>query len=509
MTYSISTQQMRAALKSFCNDADTGALVACAKQMRESSGDEKYYALLFMKMVEHANPDSQSELGDCYYQGIGVHKDIDKAVALFQSAANRGSARANYDMGWYHFDRKEYMQAIDYLKKCIEPESGLDDEIVGRSHRCIANAYAYTPNADMRQAVYHWAIAADKYRDSFATKKLGIWYSEVGTDHVDAAKAKQYLSLAAELGDFEAADRLADFYMHGEDALGINRNDEMAEQILLPFAEGNNENCQFSLGSLYFRKKKYDLSKKHYEKAWSIRKSPGLASLLGYVYYMLNEYANARELLEYADSEGDFAFSDFLGRMYKDGVGGKADLYKAQTYYENAYQNGKLNNIFTFLEYTELLLSGGKDYAAYVAADKGQAEHNDVAFVFIKAKLVLEGKVSNMISLEEAVELMEACIHHDYKKTEAHMLLGQYYHRSAKEFRKAENHFLNAYSLGEAEAACCLGWLYETGGGSITADPNKAYEWFVKAAAAGSNTGRTEAACFKKGLFGGYRRIKN
>lgn len=68
---------------------------------------------------------------------------------------------------------------------------------------------------------------------------------------------------------------------------------------------------------------------------------------------------------------------------------------------------------------------------------------------------------------------------------------------------------MDAFEIGEPDAAFFLGKLYESGGGTINADVNKAFEWYSKAAEAGSVIAQEEVSCFKKGLFGGYRRIRS
>ena len=116
-------------------------------------------------------------------------------------------------------------------------------------------------------------------------------------------------------------------------------------------------------------------------------------------------------------------------------------------------------------------------------------------------------KVKNRISREEAAELMELCIKYNTETATAHFLLGNYNY-SIQNYRIAENHYSISFNLGYCNAAIGLARLYEYGGGSITPNPELAYKWYVEAANKGSDLGRAEAACFKKGLLGGYRRVR-
>ncbi len=504
--------RLNAAICDYSNNADISKLIAIAKDLNNTEGESHYTALLLMKMLESADPDVQSLLGDCYYQGTDVHKDLDKAVSMFHSAANQGSERADYDLAWYYYDIKDYMRAIEHFKKCIAPESGLDDANVGRSHRCMANAYANMPNADMQQAVKHWKIASDKYHDSFASKKLGMWYSESGTDHCDANMCQHYLSIAIEKGDTEAAHRLAQLYIFGDEYLGIKADGYSAKQILQSFSDGQDVDLLVDLALLYRGgegiPKNYDLSKMYFEKAWNIFPSPWLASQLGYVYFLLNDYANARNKLEYADNGGVYYFSDFLGRMYREALGGPADFYRAKKYYEHAYRNDSMSNFFTFSEYADLLVEIGDYQEAYAVSAKGVDIHNDIHFYFIMAKLVLTYQIRNQMEYAEAIDILDECIRRDFHTQEANWILAEYCNHTHR-YQRAIRHYVAAFESGNADAAVEIGRIYEKGDGSVGLDPNVAYDWYMKAANAGSATGQAQVECFTKGFLGKVKRIRN
>lgn len=504
--------QLAIAIKNYSNNAETGEIITSVKRLHADGKEQQYTALFLMKMLEDTDPDMQSLLGDCYYQGTGVHKDLDKSVSLFLSAAHRGSRRADYDLAWYYFDTKNYMRAIEHFNRCVAADSGLSDDVIGRSHRCMANAYANMPNADMQQAVSHWTIASEKYHDSFASRKLALWYFEKDTDHFNAENCLYYFRKAADQEDSYAAHRLAQFYIWGEDSIGVSKDGAEAERILLQYKDSGDADVLRDLGLLYRKgegvRQDYYFARKYLEASWNLDNSSITAADLGYVCYLLSDYVAAEKMLRIADGMGTTFFSDFLGRIYKDGLIGSPDLSLASRYYGNAYRAGNLNNVFTCDEYADVLIADGDYERAYDVADQGEKEFNDICFVYIKADLVMSGKVRNRMSLDRAAEMMEICIQYDEHKAEAHMALAEYYVQ-CREFRKAESNYLDAVKEGVADAALCLGKLYEKGGGSITADANKAFEWYSKAAEMGSNLGKLETGCFKKGLFGGYKRIRN
>ena len=121
---------------------------------------------------------------------------------------------------------------------------------------------------------------------------------------------------------------------------------------------------------------------------------------------------------------------------------------------------------------------------------------------------MLKGMVIDKASLSEAAEMMEACIRYETNVKEAHSMLADYY-LLFKEYRKAERHLLDLVEMGDANAALHLGRLYEAGGGSIISSVEKAYSWYEKSASMGNEEGQKELDCFKKGVFGGIRRIRS
>lgn len=506
---------MNNAYKDFSTHYISAGLINSVASLRANGGQDLYTALLIMKMFGSSNPELQSELGDCYYHGDGLSINHDKALDMFKEAAQKGSICAQYGLGWHYYVYGEYLRAVENFAVCISHETELDERKLSLCYACLGDAYSKMSEPKISTAIENLAIAADKYHNGFACRRLGQIYGQSGTHHFDPAKAIRYFELGASYGDSTSAHKLGINYILGDEDLQIEPNGRKAEFVLLPFAGAEEFDILRDLGLLYQRgdpnngvSKDHSKSKAYYERAWALEQNPFLAANLGYVYFCLGEYRSAEKMLKIADSAGYSDYSDFLGRMYGKGLLGAKDLSKAAYYYGRAYDAGELNNVFTCAEFAELLEEIGDYQKAYDVADKGEEEFNDIWFVYIKADLVFKGKVTNKISLEKAAEMMELCIRYDTHVEDAHMTLGKYY-LSVGEYRKSEKQYMDAFAMGVAEAAVCLGRLYERGGGTISVDINKAYEYYMKAASAGSALGKEEASCFKKGMFGGYKRIRS
>lgn len=504
-----------AACKEFSVHNSGAELIRLIPALRGSGSQGSHTALLIMKIFESINPELQSELGDCYHEGNCVTKDSPKALALFCEAARRGSARSQYDLGWYYYKRNEYLRAVEFFELCISRKDELQEKDMGAIYACLGDAYTRLSEPKISSAIEMLTIAADKYHEGYACRRLGDLYAQTGTNHFSAEKAIKNYEQGASYGDTTSTHLLAISYILGNEELGIEVDLQKAERLLLPLAGKSDYHILRDLGLLYQEGEAdgpvpMDLqkSKQYYERALELRKSPLLASDLGYVYYRLSEYKKAEEMLAYADAEDYRDKSDFLGRMYKDGLLGSKDLNKAAYYYGRAYEKDALNNLFTFAEYAELLECIGSYAWAYDVAAAGETRFNDICFVFIQASLVLNGHLGDRMPLHQAAERMELCVSYKTNLPEAHMALGRYY-LYIGEYRKAEKNYMDAFSLGVPEAAVLLGRLYEKGGGTIPASPSRAYEWYLRAANAGSEIGKAEADCFRKGMFGGIKRYRN
>lgn len=64
--------------------------------------------------------DAQCDLGDRYYRALGVKKNEEKAVELWISAADKGSAAANYNLGRISESKNLFQEAMHYYRLAVE-----------------------------------------------------------------------------------------------------------------------------------------------------------------------------------------------------------------------------------------------------------------------------------------------------------------------------------------------------------------------------------------------------
>ncbi len=503
--YSVPQNQLNAAIKKYALSADAKELVAAAKRLYDEKDECRYTALLLMKMFEEADPDLCSLFGDCYYQGNGVEKNTAKAESFFRRAAQQGSMRADYDVAWLYYDQGNYKQAIDYFLRCKNNIEHFTSSQRSKIYHCLGYAYSNLADPDYRKAVEYYSEAAEKYENILSYRQLGVLCIQ-DEHNRDIAKALRYFDFAAQKGDLYSVHEMVYAFLYGIPDI-VEKDLAKAEQYLSPHEDCSYRDILIDFGVLNKKRENWKKSAHYFQRAWDLGESAVCAGDLGYAYFRLHDYPNAERYLRYADERGDYAYSDFLGRIYADGKVGYRNKTLAIQCYGRAYSNNQLNNVYTYTEYIELLIEDGQYEKAYEVADSGEQQYNDIEFVYQKAKLVLQGKVRK-ISKDEAAEMMEDVVEYDGYEDQAHYELGRYYHANRR-YMRAIKHLSASFESGDVEAAVILGRIYEKGDGSISADTTKAYEWYVKAANAGSSTGKAEMACFRSGLFGGYKRVRH
>lgn len=125
-------------------------LANCYKKLNNSSYNEEV-AKLYMQSAELGYAPAQKALGDCYYYGVGVEENIEKAanwyklstehdyavaqynlaycykyhneelyLELFKRAAEQGNADSLYELGKYYENNEKYSCAKEYYERASD-----------------------------------------------------------------------------------------------------------------------------------------------------------------------------------------------------------------------------------------------------------------------------------------------------------------------------------------------------------------------------------------------------
>ena len=166
--------------------------------------------LLIEKASENGNINATKMLGDMYFKGIDVQKDIKKAIKYYSISSDKGNLKSTYNLGIIYLNgdvsfKRDISKAISFLERCVN------------SSRALYN--------------------------------LGVIY-ENGVDEVyrNLKKAKKYYSQSAFLGNKLAENNLANFYKNG-----IEGKKSIKKAITLYERSGSkgNDKAHYNLGMLY------------------------------------------------------------------------------------------------------------------------------------------------------------------------------------------------------------------------------------------------------------------
>lgn len=498
--------------------------------------DEVYATYLLAKMLESHTVDAKIIQGEGYLSGNVLVSSPEKACSLFEDAAKAGSTRGLYDIGVYYYFDKEFARAIEYLERCLKA-GDLDDSKLGLCYGALGDSYSRLPAPQHHKAIENLNVAVTKYHIPYAASRLGEIYMEQSSPN-ERRKGLAYLEEAAKNGDADAASSLAKLYIYGDEELGITPNRIKAEQLLMPHADSEHVGIQYLLAQMYlFGVSGEDAGGSQgaakatppLEKLWNSTHSAVVANKLGLAYYLLGRQREACDMWEYADRENQCSYLDFLGRVY---IQDFKDTERGLRCYDRAYRSeGGLANLFVYSEYMELLIKAGRYDEAFAVAVEGESRYNDIEFVYHEAALVLEGK-HRTSDPYRYVQMMQACAGYEGYELRARRTLADYYVQIGSS-TEARIQLKALYDLGERDAAYNLGVVYGDEpllaidwftkafeDGNVEAalriaeifekkkyDADKAYEWYSKAANAGSEEGAAEANKFRRTMLGHYKRM--
>ncbi|MGE0014679.1 MAG: tetratricopeptide repeat protein [Candidatus Methanomethylophilaceae archaeon] len=155
------------------------------------------------------------EVGACYLNGIGVDKDVDKAVEFFKMGAENGSPGAALTLGdmlEQGFINKDNQRISDFDSAFrlfrIASEGGL---AAGSYRMGLMYRDGKGVPQDMGKGLELITDAADKGFDQALVALFYMYRDGCGTDR-DMQKAIEFLKKAAEKGNEEAISRLEELF---------------------------------------------------------------------------------------------------------------------------------------------------------------------------------------------------------------------------------------------------------------------------------------------------------
>ena len=204
------------------------------------SADQKFsYELL--KKAESGDSTAQRNLGSCYYFGLGIEKDVSKAIELLEKAAAQGDIKAQSNLGSVYLNEQKYDKAYLWFKKASD--SG--DAHAMNNLGSLYNAGLGVQKNEKEGFILHQKAA--KQNDSCALYNLAVDYETGRGTAKNMQMAVKVFSQAAAAGSAEAQYDLGILYFDGK---GVPQNNQKAFELFNMAAAQNHQKAKDMLPML-------------------------------------------------------------------------------------------------------------------------------------------------------------------------------------------------------------------------------------------------------------------
>lgn len=270
------------------------------------------------KIAEEGFLNAQLKLGDLYYEGRIITRDVIRSLYWYEKAAKQGDAIAQYNVAiiyrYGNYIEKDQEKSFKLFKMSAEQgmikaqnELGMCYEKgigVERDIKKAMECYEKASEQGDAYAQYNAAMLYREQRDKDFIKSHGTMYEP------NLVKAYNLFKKSAKQGFAKAQNMLGSCYEHG---LGTEKSINLALEWFLMGAEQGEVHAQNNAAYIYIHK--YGKKEK-------------------------GNLKKAVELLKQSASNGNFPAYNMLGKCYKEGWGVEKDTKKAVECYEEAANNG-------------------------------------------------------------------------------------------------------------------------------------------------------------------------
>lgn len=286
-------------------------------------------------------------LKECYKDGIGTKKDIQKYVYYMEQAANKQDVASQYELALYYLNNQQADKAVTWFKKAAK-----QGEVGATYYYGYLMFNGQGMVQDKKGGIKLLQNAADK-DFTMAYYQLGrIYYEGDGTD-LDYKKAVDYLRKAAERKNYKAKWLLGLCHLKGN---GVKQDYYFATQLLADAAPSHQKEFKQLLADdkdgaftdylyglkKYYVENDYDAAISFFKKVDKAKNVAGKTMLA--VCYGNKDYAkrNVKKAVKTLNKiSGSCPVADYyLSSMIETGTGADADEKRALSLLENAANNG-------------------------------------------------------------------------------------------------------------------------------------------------------------------------
>lgn len=262
-----------------------------------NNGDYDNALVLLRPAADRGFYKAQNLLGECYYYGKGVKKDLELAVFWFKRSAEQGYAPAQHNLGEsYLFGKgveKDVEKALYWSKKAVSQNYGSSNFIIGYIYECELQ---------------------------------------------DFVSASKYYKMGAEAGYTNAMNNLGRLYEYG---YGVPQNIDKAIALYNKAAQKGNGTACYNLGWCYQYGNGVDIDLEKaiywYKKAIENGYQLDLSLEIGELLYLLND-EECYTWLNRSALSGNLIAQIGIGACLAKGIGIEKDIDKAIEIFKKAIE---------------------------------------------------------------------------------------------------------------------------------------------------------------------------
>lgn len=333
---------------------------------------------LFKYLSESGFDSAYGYLGLAYELGKGVSQDESLMKKYYDKAMENGIYWCAYRLGYYHYTKRNYGDAMNNFIKCGANENPFRSDalyLAGKMHengegteRSVTQAvlcykksvqYATQLECDARLALIQMGETIereDEFVDATKTMLMGLTPKEMyktgeeyelgmNNRYVSLTKAYAFYKAAADKGYTKAISKMGEIYISKfypfNDKIKSDKYYSKAIRIYKKDVKSDGNAC-YELGYMYHNG--YGIEKnleqaKYYYKSGALLGDNNAAWRIGLIYKDEMEYAEAfKFLLKSADGGHGMAMYE-LAKLYEDGLGTAYNKDKAIEWYKKCAES--------------------------------------------------------------------------------------------------------------------------------------------------------------------------
>jgi len=213
---------------------------------------------------KYSNTNAMYKLGQMYFLGDNIGKEVQRGIDYYREAANAGMHRAESSMGWLYANGKigsepDFEKAADWYLRAMKGGDLIATNNLGSQYE---NGQGVEQN--MAEAIRLYHLAASKgFLQSMVNLGDIYFFGENGIP-LDYEKALSWYEAPARNGDVTSALNMGFAYQYGH---GVSKDEDTAVEYYLIAAKSNHKAALNNLGRIYKWRGEYDTAMTFFQRA--------------------------------------------------------------------------------------------------------------------------------------------------------------------------------------------------------------------------------------------------